>query len=90
MKLYELLNIFPFGEEIQIILRDRNHYAIRESMIRRPPFLDEEVKIPEDIFPYLDYQVLEFHPEGKKIAIQIDISAKYHKEYEYATSLTVL
>lgn len=90
MNLYELLSIFPFGEEIQILLQDRRYRSIRESMIKRPPFLDEDVNIPNDILPFINHKVLEFYPEGNKIAIVIDIDIKEHTQYIHEISLTVI
>ena len=90
MNLYELLSIFPFGEEIQIMLQDRRYRTIRESMICRPVYLDEDVNIPTGIMKYLNFKVLEFHPEGNKIAIVIDIDIKEHNNYVHKISLTVI
>lgn len=39
---------------------------------------------------YLNFKVLEFHPEGNKIAIVIDIDIKEHTNYEHEISLTVI
>lgn len=90
MNLYELLSIFPFGEEIPIVLRDNTYKEIRQSVIRRPAFLDEELQIPEELHPYINSKVISFEPIEKTIEIIIDINIRHHRDYIAAISLTIL